>query len=78
GYTIQVAALGSKATAEDLAKRLRRKGFASHILPLSVPNRGTLYRVRIGGFNTLKEAEKWVGHLKQEEGLSPFIAKDKG
>lgn len=78
GYTIQVAAMANKTTAETLAKRLRRKGFASHILPLAVPNRGTLFRVRIGGFRSKSEAEKWAIYLKQEEGLSPFVTHNKG
>ncbi|HSG05434.1 MAG TPA: SPOR domain-containing protein, partial [Nitrospiria bacterium] len=72
-YTIQVAALGNPEAAEALSAQLRQKGYPVQIHSLSVPNRGTLFRVRVGRFESRKEAEGLAGKIKREEGLSPFI-----
>lgn len=72
-FTIQVAALATQAAAETLSKQLRRKGYRVQIHSLAVPNRGTLFRVRVGSFETREEAELQSGKIKREEGLSPFI-----
>lgn len=56
GFVVQVAALQSKADADQLATRLRAHGTAPYINKVELPN-GTWYRVRVGKYKTTAEAK---------------------
>lgn len=69
-YLIQVAAYQDRARAERLAGDLRLMGYPSGV----VPGEG-IYRVRIGFFEEVSEAEVLGERLKKELGLSFWVDK---
>ncbi|MBI3597014.1 MAG: SPOR domain-containing protein [Nitrospirae bacterium] len=76
GYTVQIAAIRDRATAEALAGHLRRKGYPVFILPHVVPNRGTWYRVRVGHFTQREAAQEMTQRLSGQERLTAYVARE--
>ncbi len=59
-YLLQISSLRDKAAAEREAKRLRRKGEQAYIVESYIPARkATFFRIKIGFFNTIQEAEAY-------------------
>jgi hypothetical protein len=58
-YVVQVSSWQDKNLAEKELARLKEKGFDAFITPVQLPERGTWYRIKVGGFKTLNEAEKF-------------------
>jgi cell division septation protein DedD len=73
GYAVQVAALNSRGEAEAMVKRLTSKGYAAFVLaPGGTP---TVFRVRIGPFETRREADAMAARLEKEEQFKPWVAR---
>jgi cell division septation protein DedD len=74
GYAVQVAALNVRGEADAIAKRLSSKGYAAYVLP---PASGTpqIYRVRIGKFESRREAETMATKLEKEEQFKPWVTR---
>jgi DedD protein len=74
GFSIQIAALGERTDADTLAKGLSSKGYTAYVLP---PASGapTVFRVRVGKFNSRQEAESIAAKLKKEEHFNPWITR---
>ncbi|MES2504176.1 MAG: SPOR domain-containing protein [Myxococcota bacterium] len=68
-YAIQVASLPSRSAGEELVKRLQKKGHAAKLVQAEIPGKGSMYRVRIHGFKTREEADKYREE-KQIEGIT--------
>jgi cell division septation protein DedD len=75
-YTIQIAALKDRPTAEALTDRLKRKGYPVFILPHVIPKRGTWYRVRVGHFTKREAAQEMAQQISRQERLTTYIAKE--
>jgi len=75
-YTIQIASVKDKPTAEALTLRLKRKGYPVFILPHVIPKRGTWYRVRVGHFTKRDEAQELALQISRRERLTTYIAKE--
>ncbi|GMT42740.1 MAG: hypothetical protein IEMM0002_1151 [bacterium] len=73
-YTIQVASLPSEDDAMTLHLKLKRKGYDSYIRKL-VRSKAVWYRVRIGAYEKLWEAEKYLDKLNNLERLEGIIMK---
>ena len=76
GYTVQIASIRDRATAEALADRLRRKGYPAYILPHVVPKRGTWYRVRVGHYTKRETAQEMTQRLSRQERLMAYVARE--
>ncbi|HUK55688.1 MAG TPA: SPOR domain-containing protein [Nitrospiria bacterium] len=76
GYTVQVAAIRDRATAQALADRLRRKGYPAFVLSYVIPKRGTWYRVRVGHFKQREAAREMTRRLSRQERLTVYVAKE--
>lgn len=58
-FVVQKSSWKNKSQAESEVKRLKKQGLNAFYNPVELPERGgTWYRVRIGYFKTLEEAEK--------------------
>lgn len=68
-YFVQVASFKEEATAEGLKNRLLKKGYPAEVVPVELARLGLWYRVRIGGFKTLQEAEAAQKMLATEENI---------
>ncbi|MBI5043954.1 MAG: SPOR domain-containing protein [Nitrospirae bacterium] len=72
-FTLQVAAFKEREKAEDIAGSLKKKGYDPYIVPVTIPEKGVWYRVRIGRFATRPDAQSIQARLKKSEGISSFI-----
>lgn len=66
-YTIQTASLKDPKSADKLMADLKKKGYSAYISIARVPEKDTWYRVRIGYFNSRKEAAKTLDRLKKKK-----------
>ncbi len=64
-FTVQVGAFKVKANAENYRKKLSNTYLNSHIIPYE-DDRGHFYRVRIGKFTNLKDADRFSEKLMTE------------
>jgi len=60
-YTIQLYSNQSKSAAEDFADPFIIKGYNVIINEVTIPSKGTWYRVSIGVFNNIEEAKAYLG-----------------
>ena len=58
GYVVQVSSWRRISVAEKQVAVYQKRGFKAFIQKAEIPGRGTWYRVRIGYFNSVAEAEK--------------------
>jgi cell division septation protein DedD len=74
GFAVQVAAVGERAEADTIARRLSTKGYPAYVMP---PAAGTprVFRVRVGKFKERREAEQIAGRLRREEQFKPWITR---
>ncbi len=71
GYAVQVAAVRDRAEADRIADRLKGKGYAAYI---TSPAPG-MFRVRVGRFEQLRQAETVAARLEKDEQFKPWITK---
>lgn len=64
-YTIQLYSNQSKSAAEDFADPFIIKGYNVVINEVTIPSKGTWYRVSIGVFETIEEAKAYLGAEKK-------------
>jgi cell division septation protein DedD len=74
GFAVQIAALNVRSEADAIAKRLSSKGYAAYVM---TPVNGTpsVFRVRVGKFNTRREAETIAAKLQKEEQFKPWVTR---
>lgn len=72
GFVIQLAAFADDKGANALANKLKKGGYSAYVEPVNT-SRGTLWRVRVGGYGTRPEADAARVALKGE-GYSGIIA----
>jgi DedD protein len=72
GFVVQLAAFADDKGANSLANKLKKAGYAAFIEPVHT-SRGTLWRVRVGGYGSKPEADAARVKLKGE-GYSGIVA----
>jgi len=74
GFAVQIAALNVRSEADAIAKRLSSKGYTAYVM---TPPNGTpsVFRVRVGKFNTRREAESVAAKLQKEEQFKPWVTR---
>jgi len=65
GFVVQLAAFADDKGANALANKLKRSGYAAYVQPVET-SRGTLWRVRVGGYASKPEADAARVTLKGE------------
>ena len=65
-YTIQLGSYRSRKDAEAFAQGFTVRGYQAMIREVSIPSKGTWFRVSLGTFDTSEEAKKYI---QQEESL---------
>ncbi len=71
-FVVQLAAFADDKGANALANKLKRASYAAYVEPVTT-SRGTLWRVRVGGYASRPEADAARAKLK-EEGYSGIVA----
>lgn len=75
-YAVQVASFSKKSSAEDLAGKLRKKGYEAYVLSQEIPQRGRWYRVRVGRYSDRAEATREANRIKKSEKFNPLVISD--
>jgi DedD protein len=73
GFVVQVAAVNKREEAETIARRLGGKGYPAFVTtPAGV---ASVFRVRVGKYDSRREAESVAGRLEKEEQFKPWITR---
>ena len=72
-FTVQVAATATAAEAEESVKELKNKGFDAYYYHVSIRGR-SYFRVRVGRYQTRKEAQETVDKLHTDGYRDMFIS----
>jgi cell division protein FtsN len=64
-YWLQAGAFQEEREADNLRARIALTGLEASVKPVSVPDRGTLYRVRLGPYQSLDDANRMKTVLSQ-------------
>lgn len=73
--TLQVASYRTEQEAEIFAEALRARGHAAFVMQAEIPDRGTYFRVRVGPFDTVGQAESYRATFEQEERMNTYVAR---
>jgi cell division septation protein DedD/nucleoid DNA-binding protein len=63
-YVVQVAAFRSNSIAENEAAKFRNKGYKAFVEKAEIQGMGIWFRVRVGNFPTLREAQEFQSRVK--------------
>jgi cell division septation protein DedD len=63
-FCFQVSSWKREKIAKQEVERIKKKGYDAFYVEAEIPNRGTWYRVRVGYFKSLDEAEKFQKVVK--------------
>jgi cell division septation protein DedD len=74
GFVVQVMAVNIKTEADAVAKRLTAKGFPTFVTTTGAGAKLT-YRVRVGTYDTQREAEAIAARLLKEEQFKPWVTR---
>jgi len=72
-YTIQLGSFQNGDVAKAFSDSLSGKGYDAHIVKIEVAGKGTVYRVRIGRYKNIEDAQKVAAELEKKENISAFI-----
>lgn len=74
-YTVQVISYDSADSAESFATGLRARGHRAFVVTADVEGRGRMHRVRIGPFETLREAQAYRREFEQTERMNTLVVR---
>ena len=76
-YTLQVISYRDPSEARVFADALRKRGHAAYVTSGIVEGRGKHWRVRVGPFDTRREAQSYRETFEREEGMNTFVVRRK-
>ena len=76
GYAVQVYSFQDKTRAEKALEELRSRGYQAFLVVSDLGEKGTWYRVRVGGIADEKEAQVMLENVRKNY-KSGFIVKPK-
>lgn len=74
-YTLQVISYESEASAEAFAAGLRTRGHNAFVLRAEVEGRGEVWRVRIGPFDSMGQAQRYRSEFEAAENMNTLIVR---
>ena len=72
-YKIQLGSFQELDGARIFSEQLQAKGYKPYILEVKLEGKGSMFRVRIGEFNSLEDAQKIAKELERKEDLTVLI-----
>jgi cell division septation protein DedD len=72
-FTVNVGSFKERVKAERLMNELKEKGYKVFVAEAIIPQKGTWYRVSVGRFPSLKEAQAFARAVKEKEGIDYFV-----
>ncbi len=73
-YLLQAGAFQSESDAENLKAKIAFAGMEANVRSVNLPDKGTLYRVRLGPYRSLDEVNRIKAALSQN-GISAAVVK---
>ncbi|MGB7950077.1 MAG: SPOR domain-containing protein, partial [Candidatus Binatia bacterium] len=73
GYLLQVGAFRERERADSLLKQFSAKGFDAFVEKISLTEGQTAYRVRVGPYAELLEAEEVAKEILDQSGLQALV-----
>jgi cell division protein FtsN len=73
-YLLQAGSFQSPSDADNLKARLALLGLEAHVEPTNLPDKGVIYRVRLGPFVKIDEINKVRSQLAQN-GIDPTLVR---
>ncbi|MBI4526490.1 MAG: D-alanyl-D-alanine carboxypeptidase [Deltaproteobacteria bacterium] len=73
GYVLQVASFKEQGRAESLLDRIRDGGFPTFVEPAAMNDGETSYRVRVGPYADLTQAQEAAREIENKSGFRPII-----
>ncbi len=67
-YTIQLASFPERADAAQMTRDLKGSMYDAYMVQVSLPDKGTFYRVRVGHYEDLAQAKKALAIIQSREG----------
>lgn len=74
-FMLQVLSYDTAEAAQKFARDLRARGHGAFVASAEVPGRGRTWRVRIGPFATLREAEAYRRAFEDTEAMNSFVVR---
>jgi len=74
-YTIQVISYQHPTDADVFSQGLRSRGHHAFVMAADIPERGRFYRVRIGPFDTQREADSYRRSFENEERMNTIVVR---
>jgi len=74
-YTIQIISYDEPNEARAFADSLRARGHQAFVVSADIPERGRYWRVRVGPFETLREAEAYRERFEHDEHMNTIVVK---
>lgn len=74
-YMLQVLSYDAPEAAQAFARDLRSRGHTAYVTAAEVPERGRTWRVRIGPFDTMRQAEAYRRTFEQAEAVHAFVVR---
>jgi len=74
-FTVQVISYDSPDGAHAFAAGLRARGHRAYVMQAEVPGRGTVYRVRIGPFDTMASATAYRHEFEASEQMNTIVVR---
>lgn len=71
GFSVQVAAVGTAAAADEVMQQLNAAGFRPRVV-----REGDFFKVRVGPFRSRAEAQRVRAEVRRKLGGSPFIVEE--
>jgi len=73
-YTLNVGSFKARKNAEALREDLEQKGIQATVTEVSLPDKGTWYRVSVGRFSTPEAARRLGRELEKKWQIQSFVA----
>ncbi|HVG18623.1 MAG TPA: SPOR domain-containing protein [Blastocatellia bacterium] len=75
-YALQALASQSAEEADAFAERVKGAGIPAYVISADIANRGRWFRVRVGGFNTAQEAQRFAAEARARARSAGVALKD--
>lgn len=72
-YTLQISAHRELEYAKRRMEALQKKGLDPYLVTAEVEGEGTYYRVRLGAFGSMEEAEAFERAVERKRGVDASI-----
>jgi DedD protein len=75
GYALQLSAFQNRHEAEQFMLKLRKQGYNPEMVRATIPNRGLWYRVRMGNYQSWKQAIEAKVQFERQQSTIAYVSR---